>query len=99
MMLHCSVAEAQERIDSQEFAEWMAYDRVDPFGEHRADLRAALVASVIANSNRGKNKSAFKLEDFMLDFSGEKKRQDWMEMQSALFTWADVHNKSLKAKK
>ncbi|SOZ99449.1 conserved hypothetical protein [Cupriavidus taiwanensis] len=36
-------------IDSAELAEWMAFDRIDPFGEGRADLRAGIIASAAAN--------------------------------------------------
>ena len=36
-----------------------------PFGDERADLQAGIVASTIANVNRGKNTSAYKPEDFM----------------------------------
>ncbi|MFP3890983.1 hypothetical protein [uncultured Ralstonia sp.] len=36
-------------IDSAELTEWMAYDRLDPFGEARADLRAGIIASAAAN--------------------------------------------------
>lgn len=43
-----SVAEAQARIGSAEFAEWMAYYRVEPFGEERADLRNGALISTIA---------------------------------------------------
>lgn len=95
-MMHCTIAEAQARMDSREFCDWLAYDRVDPFGETRADLRAAMIASVIANANRGKSQRAFKVEDFLLDFSGERKRQDWMEMQANLLTWSEAHNQALK---
>lgn len=31
---------------------WMAYDRIEPFGPGRADLRTGILASVIANVNR-----------------------------------------------
>ena len=44
----------------------MAFERVEgPIGMERADMHAAIVASVIANSNRGKGQKAFKPEDFM----------------------------------
>lgn len=32
LALGCTVAEAQERIDSREFAAWRAYDRLEPIG-------------------------------------------------------------------
>lgn len=53
------------------FREWLAYYELEPFGEVRADLRAGIVASVIANANRVKGK-AFSPQDFMPDFGGEK---------------------------
>lgn len=60
------------RMDSRELSEWMAYSQVEPFGEERADLRAALVAMTMANLWRGKDSKAFKLEDFVLKFGGPK---------------------------
>jgi hypothetical protein len=38
-----------ERAVLHELAEWAAYYQCEPFGEERADLRAGIVASVIAN--------------------------------------------------
>lgn len=34
-------------MSSRQLAGWMAYDRVDPFGESRADYRNGLLISVI----------------------------------------------------
>lgn len=62
-------------MSSREFGEWMAYSAIEPFGEPRADLRAALVAKVIADVNRGKNTPPYKLEDFMLRFDIEPTTQ------------------------
>lgn len=39
-----------ERIDSRELSEWMLYERIEPFGERRADLRAAIVAAATTNA-------------------------------------------------
>ena len=58
-------------ITSAQFAEWMAYSRLEPWGEDRDDLRMGIVASVIANSNRGKGKKPYKPQDFMPDFEPE----------------------------
>lgn len=46
----------------------MAYSHLEPFGEERADLRAAMIASLIANANRDSKKhpSPFTIDDFML---------------------------------
>lgn len=46
----------------------MAFFNIEPFGEQRADMRAALIACVMANAWRGKNQNAFKLDDFILKF-------------------------------
>ena len=68
--LGMSVARAQQEISAREFAEWMAYDRIDPMGEGRADLRAGIIAAVMRNSwCKG---APAKPADFMPNF----KRQD-----------------------
>ena len=54
----------------------MAYYNIEPFGEYRADIRSAIVACVIANVNRGKNKPAYKVEDFMPKFEPPKQMSD-----------------------
>lgn len=56
-------------------AEFIALDRVDPWGEWRADLRAGIVASVIANVNRAKKTNAFTAKDFMPFERIESERQ------------------------
>ena len=40
----------QERISSRDFAEWMAFYRLEPFGDERDDLRMARLATVISNT-------------------------------------------------
>lgn len=60
------VVEAQARISSAEFAEWMAYAQLEPFGQGREDTRAGVIASLIANANRDTDKRStpFGPEDF-----------------------------------
>jgi len=69
-----SVKRCQQEVDSEEFSWWIAYNRIEPFGEKRADIRSAIVASVIANVNRDKKKkpSPFKTTDFMPEIEGKK---------------------------
>lgn len=43
-------------MSSAEFAEWMAYYSIDPFGEERADLRQAMTTSAIHNSTQAQTK-------------------------------------------
>lgn len=40
-----TVRELLRRIDAHEFAEWMAYAQIEPFGPLREDLRAGVVAT------------------------------------------------------
>ena len=71
LALGMGVAECQRRVDAREFAEWMAFCRLEPFGEWRADLRAGIVACVVAQSMGGKGAKTFRPEDFMPKF-GER---------------------------
>lgn len=54
-------------MSSREFVEWMAFYTLEPFGEERDDLRAAVVAKTIVDVNTAKGRRA-KLEDFMPHF-------------------------------
>jgi len=92
-----SVAKAQEQISSREFAEWIAYSTIEPFGEERADLRAGIIASVIANVNRGKGHAPYKPRDFMPTF-GESRRQSAQEIIARLKAFAAAHNAAIKGK-
>jgi len=62
------VQELLESMSSEELSMWMAYEVIEPFGETRADIRAGIIASTIANVNRGKSQTAFSPEDFMVKF-------------------------------
>ena len=76
----------QRMIDSKEFAEWMAYYQIEPFGEERADLREAMVPFMLANAFGEKGKKP-KLEDFLISnlINDEPKlRQSLEEMQVKL---------------
>ncbi len=58
-------------MTSAQFAEWMAYAQLEPWGEERADLRAGIIASTQANVMRGKKGKPFKPQDFMPTFEPE----------------------------
>lgn len=65
-----TVREAQARIDSKEFLRWMAFSRLEPFGQEVEDRRFARLAALIANVNRDPKRkpTAYTLEDFMPDY-------------------------------
>lgn len=60
----------------------MVYYELEPFGEERADLRAGIVASTVANVNRDakKQKKPFAAQDFMPKFGGGEGVQKTPEM-------------------
>ncbi|WP_414446857.1 DUF4035 domain-containing protein [Burkholderia sp. 22PA0099] len=47
-----SVKRAQVEIDSAEFAHWLAFYRLEPWGSEIEDLRAGAGVSMLANINR-----------------------------------------------
>ena len=71
-------------ISASQFIGWMAYYSIEPFGEERADLRAAINTAVNANAHRDADRhAAFSPADFMPQFSEQEerpvKRQTWQE--------------------
>lgn len=50
-------------MSSREVSEWQVYETIEPFGERRADYRAASICQTIALVNGAKDA---KLEDFLL---------------------------------
>lgn len=53
----------------QQLEEWATYSSIEPFGEERADLRAGVIAAMIANVNRGKKSDkVWSPQDFVLKF-------------------------------
>lgn len=60
-----TVAELLGSMSSSEFAEWMAFDAIDPFGEPREDLRSGLLAATVANHAMSPPKTPARPVDFM----------------------------------
>lgn len=65
------------RISSRELTEWQAYYNLEPWGEERADLRSAIVASTVANTglifvDRKHRRRQYKVDDFMPDFGARE---------------------------
>ena len=74
------------RCDSREYAEWRALYELDPWGEERADLRAGIIASTIANVNRGKSQKVFSPGDFMPEFDKPVRTQQTPQEMAAVMT-------------
>lgn len=60
-----TVAELLSRVSSKELTRWMIFYGLEPFGSDAYYLGTGIVASTVANVNRGKNKKAYKPKDFM----------------------------------
>lgn len=79
-----TVRQLLDSLDSRELAEWLAYSKhIEPIGEIRSDLRAGIVASTLANVNRGKNRQPYKPVDFMPYLDKPQQSED--QMQKAFF--------------
>lgn len=57
--------EAQQRIDAAEFAEWMAFDQLCPFGTDRLALILAQFSAMYFNRYKKASSSEAKPIDFM----------------------------------
>ena len=67
------MAEWQKAMSSREFAEWVAYAGMEPFGETRADIRIATLAALFAEANRDRKRrrKAFSVGEFVELFRGQ----------------------------
>ncbi|WP_050865136.1 phage tail assembly protein T [Burkholderia pseudomallei] len=61
-------------LDSAELTEWVAFDRMEPIGEFRADLRAGIVAATVANYGGRDIRVPRKPSDFMPLIEREEER-------------------------
>lgn len=78
----------------------MAWKKMEPFRELRADYRAAAISQVIANTmGRKKGQKPYTLDEMRLKF-GEpetKRKQTWQEQLEILKIFATMHNASPNA--
>lgn len=63
-------------MTSRQFAEWVAYAAVEPFGEERDDYRIAYALAVILNFFKGKEGAPVTAADLM-PHVGELAEDDW----------------------
>jgi hypothetical protein len=86
-------------LTAKQFAEIIAFKRIEPFSAMRADVRIASLVCMIANVNRGPQQKPYKIEDFLLQW-GEKevRKQSAAEQLALMKLWTRVHNE-LEAEK
>ena len=84
-----TVDELLARASSKELTRWMIFYEVEPFGSGIPYIGEGIIASTIANVNRGKGKKAYSPEDFVPKFEREKEQSvDAMINFAAMFTQA-----------
>lgn len=67
-----------------EFAEWQAiYHYIEPFGDRRGDLQAALIACEIGNRNLGTKEQVHPLSDYLLRFNPKPQKTEAELRQAA----------------
>ncbi len=87
--------ELLDRMTAEEFYQWYMLEQLEPFGEYGAWLRTGVIASTLANINRGKDTSPFAPLDFMPEayrpvkkpVAPQTMKEKWiaiMEMQNAI---------------
>jgi hypothetical protein len=54
-----------ETVSGEELALWQGFDQLHPIGDWRHDLGYGIIASTVANANRGRNVKPFEPFDFM----------------------------------
>jgi len=72
-------------MTSLQLSEWMAYSKLEPWGEEREDLRMGIVASTIANVNRPKGKKPYKPTDFTPTFEVESEEEAAARLMAQAF--------------
>ena len=78
-----TVREMLARMDSRELSEWIAWYNFEPFGEERADMRSAIIACVVHNTQCTKKTQMKKVSDFMPKFRPPEP-MDWQEIKETL---------------
>lgn len=72
-------------MSALEFSEWMAYNRIDPFGNGRSDLQSAMICSTHHNRTLGKSERPSSASDYMPKFEDRRKKVGVAEKVRALF--------------
>ena len=76
------------RLDSRELTEWYADYLTEPWSERRADIRAAIIAQILAEINRDRKRRPrpYRLDEFMAVPPPEQKKKamPWQAMKMML---------------
>lgn len=56
----------------EDFLEGMAYEQIEPFGDRRGDIQAALICQILANIHRSEKRQPYKLSTFLPDWEPQE---------------------------
>jgi len=95
------VSELGKRVTSSELSEWIAWDRIQPFGEMREDLRAGMIAAPLLNIWIPKGKKRAKASDWIMEFDSvdEEKKIQSPEVMKMLLSGLSAFLNSTPSKK
>ena len=80
-----TVSELLNRISAQELTEWMAYDKVEPFGPAREDFRAGMITAPLINLWTAKGATKAKAVDWIVNTDPTEQQQSDEAMKMLLF--------------
>lgn len=80
-----------------QYVGWQEYYGREPFGEQRADLRAGIVASVIANVNRDSSSKPepYHADDFIPKFGDDAREAESKPLVSN-DDWSEIKRKAVQ---
>lgn len=81
-----------EELDEGQLDRWMAFDKLDPFGDERADLRSGLLGSTLANLQIASGPKLQPSHFMPFSGSGRRKRQSTRLQIAICRQIAAVHN-------
>lgn len=79
-------------LTARKIIDWIAYSRIEPFGEERGDVRIAQLCCLVANALRPKGRPPARLEQFMPFRHVERQPLDWRVMKANMRAQAEAHN-------
>lgn len=71
-------------MDARELDDWMAFERLEPFGDRVTQLMVAQLTALVANIVRQKGGRDVRVEDLMPRYVADKSEMDWREMKKRM---------------
>jgi hypothetical protein len=87
LALGCTQGELLDRMTSEEWTEWQAFDAMEPIGAWRDDYNAGMLMALLANVNRKRGSQAFKPLDFMPFVRDDDYGKLTMDPEDSLGIW------------